>query len=74
MVAVSHSQYADGRTAMPKLWPKFVNGKNVPTAIPNEVIAVIMNEPRLWINGIFGVRKAWSTSVCDHNASTNQPA
>ena len=46
----------------------------VSTAMPVKVSNVTGAEARLWINGSFGVRIMWITSVWLHMDSTNHPA
>jgi len=74
IIPVSQIKYSPGNGYSPIILPKPVKGIIVNAVIPVNVSRVSGADARLWINGSFGVRIMWITSVCDHIDSTNQPA
>ena len=63
IVSASQAKYTDGKGRKPMDAPNPVKGMIVNTVMPVNVSNVRGSEARLWINGIFGVRIMWITSV-----------
>ena len=66
MQGIRYAKYTPGNATNPSFAPNAVNGIIVSTVIPVNVSNVRGTVARLWINGIFGVRIIWITSVWLH--------